>query len=82
VVSPALFNVALHGMESAAVVRYYATGRDAGSAVTGSPVLVRYADLCRARHRSAYAERLIMPTRLVGVLVSGCAGVRTVGIRS
>jgi len=44
--------------------------------------LCRYADLCRARHRSAYAEHPIMPTRLVEMLVSGCAGVRTVGIRS
>lgn len=44
VISPALFNVALHGMETAAGVRYFATGRDAGSAMDGSPVLVRYAD--------------------------------------
>jgi RNA-directed DNA polymerase len=61
VISPVLFNVALHGMETAAGVRYYATGRDAGSAMAGSPVLVRYADLCRARHKSAYAEARVMP---------------------
>jgi hypothetical protein len=35
--------------------------------------IVRYADLCRARHKSAYAEARIMPTRLAGGLVSGAA---------
>jgi RNA-directed DNA polymerase len=63
VVSPALFNVALHGMESAAVVRYYTTGRDAGSAVTGSPVLVRYADdfvaMCRSREQAEQVKELL-----------------------
>ncbi len=39
-----LFNVALHGMEQAAGVGYYTSGRDAGSAVSNSPVLVRFAD--------------------------------------
>jgi len=54
VVSPVLLNVALHGMEQAAGVRYYTTGRAAGWAVAGSPVLIRYADdlvaLCHSRH--------------------------------
>jgi RNA-directed DNA polymerase len=40
-----LLNVALHGMEEAAGVRYRAmTGRYAGKAVDGTPILVRYAD--------------------------------------
>jgi hypothetical protein len=34
-------------------------------------VLVRYADLCRARHKSAYAEHRIMPTGLPDALVRG-----------
>jgi RNA-directed DNA polymerase len=59
VISPTLFNVALHGMENAAGVRYFTTGRDAGSAVTDSPVLVRYADdfvvMCHSRE---LAERV------------------------
>ena len=38
VVSPLLLNVALHGMEMAAGVRYYQTGNSAGKAVMGSPV--------------------------------------------
>jgi RNA-directed DNA polymerase len=44
VVSPVLLNVALHGMENAAGVRYQHAGSDAAAAVTGSPVLIRYAD--------------------------------------
>jgi len=53
VVSPVLLNVALHGMEQAAGVRYQKIGSDAGVTATGSPVLVRYADdmvaLCHTR---------------------------------
>jgi RNA-directed DNA polymerase len=53
VVSPLLLNVALHGMERAAGVRYQQTGPRAGETVPGSPVLIRYADdllaLCHTR---------------------------------
>ncbi len=63
VISPLLFNVALHGMEEAAGVRYRTTGRDAGSAQSGSPVLVRYADdfvaMCTSREQAEQVkERL------------------------
>ncbi len=44
VVSPVLLNVALHGMERAAGVRYQLNGTYAGDTVPGSPVLIRYAD--------------------------------------
>jgi RNA-directed DNA polymerase len=45
VVSPLMMNMALHGLEAAAGVRYYPDGRkDAGKSVPGSPVVVRYAD--------------------------------------
>jgi RNA-directed DNA polymerase len=44
VVSPVLMNVALHGMEKAAGVRYRQTGAHAGETEAGSPVAVRYAD--------------------------------------
>jgi RNA-directed DNA polymerase len=44
VISPLLLNVALHGMENAAAVRYQHVGSDAAVAAAGSPVLVRYAD--------------------------------------
>jgi RNA-directed DNA polymerase len=44
VISPLLLNVALHGMEQAAGVRYCTTGRHAGSVLANSPILVRYAD--------------------------------------
>jgi RNA-directed DNA polymerase len=53
VVSPLLLNVALHGMERAAGVRYQQTGVHAGMTAPGSPVLIRYADdlvaLCHTR---------------------------------
>ncbi len=53
VISPVLLNVALHGMEQAAGVRYHTTGSHAGQTVAGSPVLIRYADdliaLCHTR---------------------------------
>jgi RNA-directed DNA polymerase len=59
VVSPLLLNVALHGMEQAAGVRYQTAGGHAGATVPGSPVLIRYADdlvaLCHSRHE---AERV------------------------
>ena len=51
--SPLLLNVALHGMEQAAGVRYRQTGVQAGETAPGSPVLIRYADdlvaLCHTR---------------------------------
>jgi RNA-directed DNA polymerase len=62
VISPLLLNVALHGLEEAAGVRYHASGVHAGRTVAGCPALVRYADLCRRRHKSAYGDRWIMPT--------------------
>lgn len=53
VVSPLLLNIALHGMEQAAGVRYHLTGSAAGYTMPNSPVLIRYADdliaLCHSR---------------------------------
>jgi len=52
VISPVIMNVALHGMEQAAGVRYWEGGATL-RAVPGTPVLVRYADdlavLCASR---------------------------------
>jgi RNA-directed DNA polymerase len=56
VVSPLLLNIALHGMEAAAGVRYRRTGTSAGTALPGSPVLIRYADdlvaMCHSREQA------------------------------
>ncbi|MFJ1975440.1 group II intron reverse transcriptase/maturase [Streptomyces sp. NPDC087903] len=56
VISPLLMNVALHGLEEAAGVRYLTTGTHAGDVVAGSPILVRYADdmvaCCHSRQQS------------------------------
>jgi RNA-directed DNA polymerase len=53
VISPVLLNVALHGMEQAAGVRYITWASGAGKTRSDSPVLIRYADdllaLCHSR---------------------------------
>ena len=53
VISPVLLNVALHGLEEAAGVRY---GPDGARTATGSPVLVRYCDdfvvCCQTRQQA------------------------------
>jgi RNA-directed DNA polymerase len=55
VISPALMNVALHGMEQAAGARYRERNGEV-RAVPGTPVLVRYADdvlaLCHTREQA------------------------------
>jgi RNA-directed DNA polymerase len=60
VISPALLNVVLHGMEDAAGVRYQRSGTDAAHTAAGSPVLVRYADdlvvLCHSRQQAEQAK--------------------------
>jgi RNA-directed DNA polymerase len=56
VVSPLLLNIALHGMEAAAGVRYYKLGTDGAQTVAGTPALVRYADdflvMCHTRDQA------------------------------
>ncbi len=56
VISPCLLNVALHGLEEAAGVRYKTSGIHAGEPVAGSPVAVRYADdvvvLCHSQQQA------------------------------
>jgi hypothetical protein len=67
-----LLNVALHGLEEAAGVRYQ--DGDATLVEKDSPALVRYADLCRPRHKSAYAEVRVMPTWSRKALVRAVCG--------
>jgi RNA-directed DNA polymerase len=56
VISPLLLNVALHGLEEAAGVRYWTTGTRAGEIKPGSPAAVRYADdmvvLCHSQEQA------------------------------
>jgi RNA-directed DNA polymerase len=63
VISPVLLNIALHGMETAAGVRYHRTGLRAGATMADSPVVVRYADdlvaMCVSREQAeAVKQRL------------------------
>jgi RNA-directed DNA polymerase len=55
IVSPLLLNIALHGLEEAAGVRYQ-TGTHAGAVRSGSPALTRYADdlvvCCHSRQQA------------------------------
>ncbi|HEY1919000.1 MAG TPA: group II intron reverse transcriptase/maturase [Streptosporangiaceae bacterium] len=59
VISPVIMNVALHGMEQAAGVRYWEGGATL-RAVPGTPVLVRYADdlavLCVSRAQAGQVK--------------------------
>jgi RNA-directed DNA polymerase len=60
VISPCLLNVALHGLEEAAGVRYRTSGTHAGEASPGSPVAVRYADdmvvLCHSQEQAVQVK--------------------------
>jgi len=60
VISPCLLNVALHGLEEAAGVRYRTSGTHAGEAMPGSPVAVRYADdmvvLCPSQEQAVQVK--------------------------
>jgi RNA-directed DNA polymerase len=63
IISPCLLNVALHGLEEAAGVRYWGSG-NAGRVTRNSPVLVRYADdfvvCCFTRQQAeGVRERLV-----------------------
>ena len=60
VISPCLLNVALHGMEHAAGVRYRNSARSGAETVRGCPVLVRYADdyvaMCYSREQAGQVQ--------------------------
>jgi RNA-directed DNA polymerase len=60
VISPCLLNVALHGLEEAAGVRYQTSGKKAGDTMPGSPVVIRYADdvvvLCHSQEQAAQVK--------------------------
>lgn len=59
VISPLLMNVALHGLEEAAGVRYQLSGSHAGETRPASPVVVRYADdLVVCAHSGEQAEQV------------------------
>jgi RNA-directed DNA polymerase len=61
VISPLLLNIALHGMENAAGVRYRNSVRSDAETVAGSPVLVRYADdyvaMCHSREQAEQVKQ-------------------------
>lgn len=59
VISPLLMNVALHGLEEAAGVRYETSPSERGYIKSGCPILVRYADdLVALCHSQTQAEQV------------------------
>ena len=59
VISPLLLNIAMHGLEEAAGVRYINSGNHAGQTKADSPVLIRYADdLVALCHTQWQAEQV------------------------
>src|SRR3989442_3881833 len=59
VISPLLLNVALHGLEEGAGVRYVTSRAHAGQTKTESPVVIRYADdLIALCHTQRQAEQI------------------------
>jgi RNA-directed DNA polymerase len=83
ILSPLLANVALSALDEHVHGPWLDGGamstpsRRARRRAKGLPNwrIVRYADLCRARHKSAYAEARVMPTWLVDALVTGASPV-------
>jgi RNA-directed DNA polymerase len=64
VISPLLLNVALHGLETAAGVRYYpANSHKVGGIMPGSPMVIRYADdlvaLCHSQRQARQVKAVI-----------------------
>jgi len=60
VISPCLLNVALHGLEEAAGVRYKTSGTRVGEIMPGAPIAIRYADdvvvLCHSQQQAAHVK--------------------------
>lgn len=61
VISPLLLNIALHGVETAAGVRYFKRSRGGIETAPDAPVLVRYADdllaFCRSREHAEQVKQ-------------------------
>ncbi|MEV0624003.1 hypothetical protein AB0I81_62560 [Nonomuraea sp. NPDC050404] len=63
-ISPLLLNIALHGLEEAAGVRYrQAAGVRCGEAMPGSPLVIRYADdlivLCHSQRQAQQVKAAV-----------------------
>jgi RNA-directed DNA polymerase len=85
VISPLLFNIALHGMETAAGAAYrWDPYRETFAAVTGTPVLVRYADdlvaLCDSRDQAEQVKARLTPWLADRGLAFNEAKTRVVGL--
>ncbi len=84
VISPLLLNIALHGLEEAAGVRYQ-TGIHAGAVRSGSPALTRYADdlvvCCHSRQQAEQVKAQLAGWLAVRGLAFNEAKTRIVHLR-
>jgi RNA-directed DNA polymerase len=79
ILSPLIFNVAMTGLDEHAMAPWKPGGAMSTPGKRnywrskGAPAwrIIRYADLCRTRHKSAYAEFRVMPIPMPDALVSG-----------
>jgi hypothetical protein len=82
VLSPLIFNITLTALDEQLMAPWKEGGvmstgnRRTARRRNGLPTwrLVRYADLCRARHKSAYAESRVMPILVPDLLVRAVGG--------
>jgi RNA-directed DNA polymerase len=85
VISPLLLNIALHGLEEAAGVRYQ-TGIHAGAVRSGSPALTRYADdlvaCCYSRQQAEQVKARLAGWLAVRGLAFNEAKTRIVHLRA
>jgi RNA-directed DNA polymerase len=85
VISPLLLNVALHGLEEAAGVRYQATAGITNQAVPGTPILVRYADdmvvCCYSQRQAEHVKERLADWLTPRGLVFNEAKTRIVSLR-
>jgi group II intron reverse transcriptase/maturase len=86
ILSPLLANIALSALDDHFDRQWHQQMGTSGQRCTrtrhgqGNWRLIRYADLCRVRHKSHYAARRVMPSAVVKVLVSGGWGGGGLGI--
>ncbi|WP_433453713.1 reverse transcriptase domain-containing protein [Streptomyces sp. CA-142005] len=82
ILSPLLANIALSVLDEFFAEQWQAAGSNSTARTRhrrrggATYRLVRYADLCRTRHRSAYALHRVMPTATVGGVMSSAPSLK------
>ncbi len=82
ILSPLIFNIALSALDEHVMAPWKpggamsTPGKRSYRRSKGAPTwrIIRYADLCRGRHKSAYAEARVMPILAADLLVRAVSG--------